>query len=74
MPNNIRCPKCGSPMILRTAKRGPNAGGKFYGCSNYPRCKKTVPIDPTNTSPVNYGQSNKYMKQIDFPKIIKFVL
>ncbi|TFB08185.1 RecQ family ATP-dependent DNA helicase [Candidatus Atribacteria bacterium MT.SAG.1] len=67
MSNNIRCPKCGAPMILRTAKRGPNAGGKFYGCSNYPRCKETIPIDSTNTSQVNYGQSNKYMKQIDFP-------
>jgi ATP-dependent DNA helicase RecQ len=67
MSNNIRCPKCGAPMILRTARRGPNAGGKFYGCSNYPRCKETLPIDPTDAPRVNYGQSNKYMKQIDFP-------
>lgn len=67
MSNNIRCPKCGSPMILHTAKRGPNAGGKFYGCSNYPRCKVTLPIDPINTSRVNFGRDSKYMKQIDFP-------
>jgi len=67
MSNNIKCPKCGSPMILRIAKRGTNAGGKFYGCSNYPRCKETLPIDPIETSRVNFGQDNKYMKQIDFP-------
>ncbi|MBU4349933.1 topoisomerase DNA-binding C4 zinc finger domain-containing protein [bacterium] len=67
MSNNIRCPKCGSPMILRIAKRGSNTGGKFYGCSNYPRCKETLPIGPIETTRVNFGQDNKYMKQIDFP-------
>ncbi len=34
-----RCPKCGSIMILRTAKRGANAGNKFWGCSAYPKCR-----------------------------------
>ena len=33
------CPKCGSPIVLRTAKRGPNAGTQFWGCPNYPRCR-----------------------------------
>ena len=40
--NNQRtpnCPMCGSPMIKRIAKRGPNTGKEFYGCSNYPQCK-----------------------------------
>lgn len=32
------CPKCESEMILRTARRGSNAGGSFWGCSRYPRC------------------------------------
>lgn len=36
------CPICGEQMILRTAKRGPNAGGQFFGCSNYPHCKGTM--------------------------------
>ena len=34
-----RCPKCGSEMVLRTAKRGDNQGGKFWGCSRYPECR-----------------------------------
>ena len=37
-----RCPKCGSEMILRTAKSGPNAGKKFWGCSTYPECRGMV--------------------------------
>ncbi|MCC5982593.1 MAG: RecQ family ATP-dependent DNA helicase [Oceanicaulis sp.] len=28
-------------MTLRTARRGANAGGKFWGCSQYPRCNGT---------------------------------
>jgi hypothetical protein len=38
-----RCPKCGSPMILRTAKSGANAGSHFWGCSNYPNCRSIMP-------------------------------
>lgn len=37
-----RCPKCGSVMILRTAKSGSNAGNQFWGCSNYPNCRSMV--------------------------------
>lgn len=35
------CPKCGKPMILRTAKSGATAGNQFWGCSGYPYCKTT---------------------------------
>jgi restriction system protein len=38
------CPKCESEMILRTARRGLNAGGKFWGCSRYPRCNFILKI------------------------------
>jgi restriction system protein len=33
------CPKCGSPMVRRTAKRGENAGASFWGCTQYPACR-----------------------------------
>lgn len=36
------CPKCGSSMVLRTAKRGVNAGNKFWGCEGYPQCRGIV--------------------------------
>jgi DNA-binding helix-hairpin-helix protein with protein kinase domain len=35
------CPRCGTAMVRRTALRGPNAGGQFWGCSRYPHCKGT---------------------------------
>ena len=37
-PANV-CPKCGGAMVLRTVKKGPNPGLKFWGCSNYPKCR-----------------------------------
>jgi hypothetical protein len=36
------CPKCESAMVLRTAKKGNQAGQRFWGCSNYPRCRFTL--------------------------------
>ncbi|MCR4679778.1 MAG: topoisomerase DNA-binding C4 zinc finger domain-containing protein [Lachnospiraceae bacterium] len=39
MPATPLCPMCGAPMILRTAKKGENKGGQFYGCSKYPKCR-----------------------------------
>jgi len=33
-----RCPICRSPMRLRTARRGKNAGSQFWGCSRFPDC------------------------------------
>jgi len=39
------CPKCGSPMIRRTAKQGANAGNAFWGCSGFPKCRGVRSID-----------------------------
>jgi restriction system protein len=38
---NPGCPACGSEMIMRTARRGRNAGNQFWGCSRFPRCRGT---------------------------------
>lgn len=38
------CPLCTKPMVRRTAKRGANAGGEFWGCTGYPACRGTRPI------------------------------
>ncbi len=35
----IVCPRCGSPMIMRKASKGVNAGSEFWGCSNFPKCR-----------------------------------
>lgn len=44
------CPRCGVPMVVRTAKRGAHVGSRFYGCSNFPRCRQTRPIAPNDGS------------------------
>lgn len=33
------CPRCQSPMTLRTARQGSNQGNQFWGCTNYPKCR-----------------------------------
>ena len=40
-----KCPWCKSKLVIRTAKRGPNPGKQFYGCSNYPNCTYTRNIE-----------------------------
>ena len=36
-----QCPRCGSDLVLRTARRGRNAGSEFYGCAAFPDCRYT---------------------------------
>jgi four helix bundle suffix protein len=38
------CPLCKGVMVLRTAKKGSNAGSQFWGCADYPQCKGTVKL------------------------------
>ncbi len=33
------CPRCGGNLILRTAKKGAHQGSKFWGCTNFPKCR-----------------------------------
>ncbi|WP_439612066.1 NERD domain-containing protein [Reyranella sp.] len=33
------CARCGSPLVLRTARSGSNAGKQFFGCSRFPSCR-----------------------------------
>jgi len=41
-PANIKCPKCGSLMIIKLSR-----GGKFYSCSKYPDCDGALMLDGT---------------------------
>ena len=40
-----KCPLCGKLLALRTARNGPRAGSQFWGCTGYPNCKGTRPLD-----------------------------
>ena len=37
------CPKCGSPVVIRTSRFG-----KFYACSNFPKCRYTASVSDPN--------------------------
>jgi restriction system protein len=37
--SGVTCPVCDAPMVKRVAKRGPNAGNEFWGCSKFPECR-----------------------------------
>lgn len=39
------CPKCGGEMVKRVARKGANAGKAFWGCSRFPKCRGTLPIE-----------------------------
>ena len=39
------CPDCSRLMVPRYARRGPNAGHHFWGCSDYPECTGTRDMD-----------------------------
>jgi len=41
-PKNIKCPKCGSKMIIKLSR-----AGKFYSCSRYPDCDGALTLDGT---------------------------
>lgn len=43
-PHAVSCPRCGSPMVRRTARRSSRAGRPFWGCSRYPSCTGTRPV------------------------------
>jgi restriction system protein len=42
------CPKCGAEMKLRRARKGPNQGQQFWGCSNFKTrgCRGKLPYQP----------------------------
>ncbi len=37
---DIKCEKCGKPMVVRRSRRG-----QFLGCSGYPKCRSTLNLD-----------------------------
>lgn len=38
-PNAPACPHCKKVMVMKVARTGRNAGGNFWGCGDYPKCR-----------------------------------
>jgi four helix bundle suffix protein len=49
-PKAPNCPLCQKPMALRTARTGAKPGSQFWGCSGFPECKGTRPLEPSDRS------------------------
>jgi restriction system protein len=43
-PKAPACPHCRKPMVMKVARTGRNAGGNFWGCADYPKCRGIRPI------------------------------
>ena len=48
------CPKCESPLIIRSGRYG-----KFIGCSSYPKCKHIEPLEQPADTGVKCPECNK---------------
>jgi len=46
-----RCPECGSPTRLRTARRGRYRGRSFWSCQRFPECRGTVDAGDAQEDP-----------------------
>ena len=51
-PEDMKCPKCGSAMIIKLSR-----AGKFYSCSKYPDCDGALMLDGTELKgPMKTGE------------------
>lgn len=48
VPLTDKCPRCGGDLVLKTAKKGANAGNRFWGCANFPKCRYIKMLDEVN--------------------------
>ncbi len=53
------CPICSAPMTMRTARRGPTAGSRFWGCTRFPGCKG---VRPAPNGAVPPGRTQRHQK------------
>jgi len=76
MPEDVRCPICGSETVIRTAKKGPDTGKEFYVCTRRPDCKWKV-LTTQQISELEWsGEKSKAYKikghlDLGDPKLIK---
>lgn len=50
MADAPKCPKCGSTMEKKTARKGRYIGQQFWGCPNWRVCKTVININNNKTS------------------------
>ena len=53
------CPRCGAPMVQRQARSGAHAGTPFWGCSRYPGCRGTRPVQAPPAEDTEDGEDGE---------------
>lgn len=71
MPEDIKCPRCGSETVVRVVRSGPNIGRSFHVCTRYPECKGKVAIEEQSEKPTA-PQATKTGPTIDVRGISKW--
>ncbi len=65
--SDIKCPACGSPMIVRTSRYGT----QFLGCSKYPECKTMLPLSKTGEVIEQNKETDEKCEKCNSPMIQK---
>ena len=72
------CPRCGSRLVERLARNGPNAGSIFLGCSSYPKCRFTKDLPKQASYDYNHtnqaSSATKVFILLLFMLVILFIL
>ena len=66
---NVLCPECGGNIVQRNSKRG-----KFFGCSNYPKCtfvSKYEPVNEPKCPECGYMMASRTFRKKDIYECIK---
>ncbi|UCC69694.1 MAG: type I DNA topoisomerase [Armatimonadota bacterium] len=53
-PTDEVCDKCGSPMVIRTGRRG-----RFLACSAFPKCRSTRPLPEEEAAAAKAAENQK---------------
>jgi tetratricopeptide (TPR) repeat protein len=70
MADDIKCPMCGCPTLLRCAKKGPNAGRAFYVCTQYPDCRGRIPVVVDSEVIKHFNEAEHLLESQEFGKAI----
>jgi DNA topoisomerase-1 len=60
-----KCQLCGKPMVVRMSRNG-----KFLGCSGFPKCKNTMPLD-SNGERVEPEKTDQVCEKCGSPMVIR---
>jgi len=65
IPTEIKCEKCGKPMVIRWGRHG-----RFMACSGFPECKNTKPLEG-ESKPAETTATDEKCPKCGSPMVLK---